>query len=114
MRKLMIVSLLALSACAGGALSTDKINEIVLQVQAYTQQACAFAPTAATVATLVGAFVPEAIMVGSIVTAVGEAICKAPTTQSVRRRGTVQEVRAVRTPSGRIVNVKGSSLARSR
>lgn len=109
-KMLLALPILLLTSCAGtGVITPDQLDQIVAQVQAYTAKACLFVPTAATVANIVGAFVPQAAIAGSVVSMVGDAICTAPITASVRRRGTTLITKTVRTPRG-AMTVKGHAI----
>lgn len=92
-----------------GPLTQEQINVLIAQIQTYTAQACAFQPTAASVASLIAAMVPSAALGVSIVNVIGEAICKAPTTKAVVRRGAVVTTKIVSTPQGPIV-IQGRRL----
>lgn len=118
MKKMLMVMALAPTLLFGGCATTgtggltqDQINAFVAQIQAYTVAACSFQPTAATVATLIGAFAPGAATVIGIVNSIGDAICKAPVTASAVKRGSLQQSRVVQTPKGP-VTVKGLSVTR--
>lgn len=81
MRKLLFVPLLA-SALVLAQCSTTQIQQaeaFIGQVQAYTAQVCKFIPTVATILAIVNSGI------GSVVGAVGSAICNAvPPTASAR------------------------------
>lgn len=109
MKKLLLaLPVLALTACTGGKVTPEQIAAIIPQIQAYTAAACAFQPTAATVANLVAAFYPDAQIGATVVSQIGDAICKAPTTASVKSKGVTTVSKTVATPKGKII-VKGVS-----
>lgn len=109
MRKLIFVlPFLFLTSCATtGGLSKDQINQIIAQVQAYTAKVCAFQPTASSLVSLVSAFYSQAQVFGDVVNAIGDAICKAPTTSASVRRGVTTVTKIVPSPRGNIV-IKGT------
>ena len=92
-----------------GPLTQQQIDALIAQVQTYTAQACAFQPTAASVATLIAAMVPSAAPAVGVVNMIGDAICKAPTTKATVRRGAVQATRIVTTPKGPVA-ITGRNL----
>ncbi len=106
MRKTIIAACFLLVGCATGPLTADQIAQLTQQIQAYTAAACAFQPTAASVAQLISAFVSGAEPIVVIVNTIGAAICSAPQTQALARRGVVYSTRIVQTPKGAIA-VKG-------
>jgi len=114
LRQTSVVALLGgtifLTGCGTtGPLTQEQINALIAQIQTYTAQACAFQPTAASVATVIAALVPQAAPAVGVVNLVGDAICKAPTTKAAVRRGVVQATRIVSTPKGPIA-VTGRNL----
>src|SRR5262245_59941242 len=114
MRKLLaglaLVAELSLSACGTtGGLSSQQVQQYIAQIQTYVAQACGYQPAVASVSAVLAAFVPELSPLPPIVQVVGDAICKAPVTASVRRGGVFQVTRVVSTPRGPII-VKGLNV----
>src|SRR5262245_30144601 len=100
MKRLGIAALLGstifLTSCGTtGPLTQQQIDQLIAQIQTYTAQACAFQPTAASVASLIAAMVPTAAPAVGVVNMIGDAICKAPTTKAAVRRGAVQSTKIV-------------------
>lgn len=102
MRKFLIVSATAIglaSCVTPGGVPTSGGNQTVNQIIAATQQACAFAPTASTVANILATFVPGL----NIVADVANAICGA-----VSPPLGIMSARAVRAPAVNGVKVRGT------
>lgn len=92
---------LGLSACTTtGGFDKGKLEEVVAQIQAFVQRACFLQPEAASLIGLITALYPPAAIGAEIVASVGNLICSAPTTATVRRGFNKFGVRYVITPRG--------------
>lgn len=111
---LAVVPIMLLANCSTiGGLTQDQINALIQQIQAFTSQACSFRPQVQGVEELITALFPNAGPFTLIVNTVGNAICSAPITSAVRKRGTAVVTRVVQTPNGPIA-VKGATYGKVR
>lgn len=101
----MTVSLFLASCTTTGSFDPAKLDDLVAKIQAYTAQACNLLPQAASVVALISAFYPPAAVAIDAVSVVGNAICNARPTQSLRK-GATYSVRVVTAPNGKTVNVR--------
>lgn len=87
MKKLVIAALLSVSlaGCATtGGIDPTKANALIAQVQAITQQACGYLPTASSVANIAASFISGGTLIAGGVEALAGQICAAVTAKKGR------------------------------